>query len=111
MPRPKKIRKKKSFMFTSRHYSMLSMLSVSVGLCSVAGLIGAILISFGEKGKPPVHLGGVGLFGMLGNIVGAVAAINCFNERDIYKWVAYSGLVINLLGMILWTLTIFWGIG
>ena len=110
MPRPKKIRKKKSFMFTSRHYSMLSILSVSVGLCSLAGFIGAIFIAFSEKGKPPVHLGGVGLFGMLGNIVGALAALNCFNERDIYKWVAYSGMGINMLGMILWTVTIFWGI-
>ena len=110
MPRPKKIRKKKSFMFTSRHYSMLSIVSVSVGLCSIAGLIGAILISFGEKGEPPVHLGGVGLFGMLGNIVGVFAAINSLKERDIYKWVAYAGMGINMTGMLLWTLIIFWGI-
>ena len=67
-------------------------------------------MAFGEKGSPPVHLGGVGLFGMLGNIVGVLAALGCFNERDIYKWVAYSGMGINMLGMILWTVTIFWGI-
>ena len=110
MSRPKKIRKKKSFMFTSRHYSMFSIVSASVGLCSLAGFVGAILMSFHEKGRPPVHLGGVGLFGMLGNIVGAAAAINSFNERDIYRWVAYAGMGINITGMLLWMLIIFWGI-
>ena len=110
MPRPKKIRKKRSFMFTSRHYSMTSLISFAMSICSIAGLIGSILLSFSQKGKPPVHLGGVGLFAMVGNIVGVIAAMNSLNERDIFRWVSYSALGLNMAGMALWTLTVFWGL-
>lgn len=110
MPKPKKIRKKRSFMFTSRHYSMTSLISFTMGVCSIAGLIGSILMSFGEKGKPPVHLGGVGLFAMIGNIVGVIAAMNSLNERDIFRWVSYGALGLNMAGMALWTLMVFWGL-
>ena len=110
MPRPKKIRKKRSFMFTSRHYSMTSIIAFAMGVCSLAGLIGSILMSFGDKGKPPMHLGGVGLFAMIGNIIGVIAAMNSLNERDIFKWVAYGALGLNMAGMTLWTLMVFWGL-
>ncbi|MBR4719127.1 MAG: hypothetical protein IKP31_02665 [Lachnospiraceae bacterium] len=110
MPKPKKIRKRKSFMFSSRHYSMTSIISFAMGVCSLAGLIGAILMSFGAKGNPPVHLGGVGLFAMIGNITGVIAAMNSLNERDIFRWVSYSALGLNMTGMALWTLMVFWGL-
>ena len=110
MPRPKKIRKKRSFMFTSRHYSMTSIIAFAMGVCSLAGLIGSILMSFGDKGKPPMHLGGVGLFAMIGNIIGVIAAMNSLNERDIFKWVVYGALGLNMAGMTLWTLMVFWGL-
>ncbi len=110
MPRPKKIRKKKSFMFTSRHYSMLSVVAAAMGLFSIAGLVLSVLVSFSEKGNPPVHIGGVGLFGMIGNVVGAFAAMNSLKERDIYRWVSYAALAINIAGMLLWTMMIVWGI-
>ena len=110
MPRPKKIRKRKSFMFSSRHYSMTSIISFVMGVCSIAGLIGSILLSFSEKGRPPVHLGGVGLFAMIGNVIGVIAAMNSLSERDIYRWVSYSALGLNMAGMALWTLMVFWGL-
>ena len=110
MPRPKKIRKRKSFMFTSRHYSMLSIIAFTMGVCSLAGMAGSIIVSFSEKGRPPVHLGGVGLFGMIGNIVGVVAAMNSLNERDIFRWVSYGALGLNMAGMLLWTALIFFGL-
>ena len=110
MPKPKKIRKRKSFMFTSRHYSMTSIISFIMGACSLAGLIGSILLSFSEKGKPPVHLGGVGLFAVIGNITGVIAAMNSLNERDIFRWVSYGALGLNVADMALWTLMVFWGL-
>ena len=110
MPKPKKIRKRKSFMFTSRHYSMTSIIAFAMGVCSLAGLIGSVLMSFSVKGRPPVHLGGVGLFGMVGNIIGVIAAMNSLNERDIFRWVSYGALGLNMAGMLLWTALIFWGL-
>lgn len=110
MPKPKKIHKKRSFMFTSRHYSMTGLISLAMGLSSLAGLIGSIFVSFNEKGNPPVHLGGVGLFAMIGNIIGVIAALNSLNERDTFRWVSYAALGLNMVGMVLWTLMVFWGL-
>ena len=89
---------------------MLSVVAAAMGLFSIAGLVLSVLVSFGEKGNPPVHIGGVGLFGMIGNVVGAFAAMNSLNERDIYRWVSYAALAINITGMLLWTMMIVWGI-
>ncbi len=88
---------------------MLSVVAAAMGLFSIAGLVLSVLVSFGEKGNPPVHIGGVGLFGMIGNVVGAFAAMNSLNERDIYRWVSYAALAINIAGMLLWTMMIVWG--
>lgn len=89
---------------------MTSIISFVMGVCSIAGLIGSILLSFSEKGRPPVHLGGVGLFAMIGNVIGVIAAMNSLSERDIYRWVSYSALGLNMAGMALWTLMVFWGL-
>ncbi len=110
MGRPRKIHKRKSFMFTSRHYSVMSIVAFAMGLCSIAGFAGSVAMSFNYRGRPPVHLGGVGLFGMLGNVIGVVTAMNSLNERDIFKWVAYGAMGLNLFGMVIWTAMIFVGL-
>ena len=110
MARSKRIRKRKSFMFTSRHYSMMSITAFIMGLCSIAGVIGSILMAFAKRGKPPVHLGGVGLFGMIGNVIGLIAAVRSLNERDIYRWVAYGAIGLNIAGIVLWIFLILLGL-
>ena len=110
MHKRRQIRKRKSFMFTSRHYSLLAVTSTVMGIASLAGLILSILIAFSERGKPPVHLGGVGFFSGIGNLVGIACAMCSLNERDIFKWVSYLGLALNMLGCLFWVLVIFYGI-
>lgn len=89
---------------------MLSIVAFVMGLCSLAGMVGSILIAFFTRGKPPVHIGGVGLFGMIGNVVGLVAAMNSLNERDIFRWVSYGALGLNIAGIVLWIFLIFMGL-
>ncbi len=81
---------------------MLSIVSLSMGVASIGGMIASILVAFSNKGETPLHMGGVGLFGMIGNVVGSFAALNSLNERDIFKWVSYAGLGLNILGLLLW---------
>ena len=109
MSKPKKIHKRKSFMFTSRHYSMMSIISFAMGIASLSGMIASILVAFSKKGAPPVHIGGVGLFAMIGNIVGFIAAVRSLNERDIFKWVSYAGMGLNIAGLLLWTALVLFG--
>ena len=89
---------------------MRSRVAFVVWLCSLAGMVGSVLIAFAERGKPPVHIGGVGLFGMIGNVVGLIAATNSLNERDIFRWVSYGALGLNIAGTVLWIFLIFLGL-
>ncbi len=109
MPRPKKIRKKKSFMFTSRHYSFIGMLSIVLAMCSLIGMFTAILLSSYNGGKARGGYGGVGLFGTLANITGVIAGVISLRERDIYTWVPRLAIALNLVDIIIWTLLIAWG--
>ena len=109
MPRPKKIRKKKSFMFTSRHYSFIGTLSIVLAVCSLIGLFTAILLSSYNGGRNSGRYGGVGLFGVLANITGVIAGFVSLRERDIYTWVPKLAVALNLLNIIIWTLLILWG--
>ncbi|MBQ7562842.1 MAG: hypothetical protein IJT16_02505 [Lachnospiraceae bacterium] len=105
----KPIRKKKSFMFTSRHYSFIGTLAIVLAVCSLAGLIIAILISYFHGGKTERHFGGVGLFGILANITGVIACFISLRERDIYVWVPRTALILNLVDIALWILLVIWG--
>jgi hypothetical protein len=109
MPRPKKIRKKKSFMFTSRHYSFIGTLSIVLAVCSLIGLFTAILLSSYNGGRNSGRYGGVGLFGAIANITGVIAGFVSLRERDIYTWVPKLAVALNLLDIIIWTLLILWG--
>ncbi|MBQ8970095.1 MAG: hypothetical protein IJ073_02125 [Lachnospiraceae bacterium] len=107
--RRKPIRKKKSFMFTSRHYSFIGTLGIILAVCSLTGLLAAILISYLHGGNTEVHVGGVGFFGILANITGVIASFISLRERDIYVWVPRTALIINLIDVILWFLLVIWG--
>ena len=110
MPKPKKIRKRKSFMFTTRHYSLMATVAFIMGVCSIVGMIMSIMVAFTERGKPPVHLGGVGFFGAIGDIVGLISAFFSLSERDIFRWVSYGAIIINGLALLLWVALIILGI-
>ena len=109
MPRPKKIKKKKSFMFTSRHYSFIGNLSLILAASSLIGLIAAILVSYFHKGNMGRSFGSVGFFSILANITGVIASFISLRERDIYVWLPRLALGVNLFDILLWGLTAAWG--
>lgn len=110
MPRPKKIKKKKSFMFTTKHQSFNGLISLVVGIISIIALIACIAVSFSNRGELLQRFGGVGFFSVLGDIVGVIAALISFNERDIFVWVPRTGLIINMLMIVIWVLLLLNGI-
>lgn len=111
MPKPKKIHKKKSFMFTTKHQSVNGLISLVIGIISVLALICCVVISYRNRGDLLLRYGGVGLFATIGNFVGIVASLISLNERDIFVWVPRTGLIINLVMVIIWALLLISGIG
>lgn len=110
MPRPKKIHKKKSFMFTTKHHSENGIISLVLGAVSLIVFIASVVMSFRNRGEVIPRLGGVGLFAMLGDIVGAVAGTIGLGERDIFKWGPWAGIISNAVMFIVWALILISGV-
>ena len=109
MPKPKKIRKKKSFMFTTKHQSENGILSASIAILSTGVLIGSIVFAFLHRGNVPKEMGAVGMFAALADIIGIIAAALSFKERDIFIWVPRIALIVNAVLLILWVLLVMAG--
>ncbi len=110
MAKSRKIKKKKSFMFTSRHQSEIGILSLILAIASLSGMVGAIMVSFLERGEAALRLGGVGLFAVLADVVGIVASCISLQERDIFVWIPRVGLILNLFVLVLWIFLIITGV-
>ena len=109
MPKPRKIRKKKSFMFTTKHQSENGIMSASIAILSTGILIGSIAFAFLHRGEVPENMGGVGLFAALADIIGIIAGALSFRERDIFVWVPRSGLIANIVLLLLWVFLVISG--
>lgn len=98
-------------MFTTKHQSVNGLISFVVGIITVVALILCIVISFQNRGEMLLRFGGVGLFAVLGNIVGVIAAFISLNERDIFVWVPRAGLIMNAVMIVIWALLLVSGLG
>ncbi|MBR6452493.1 MAG: hypothetical protein IKS87_07290 [Lachnospiraceae bacterium] len=106
MPRPKKIHKKKSFMFTTKHQSENGIISLVLGILSLLCICAGIYMAFSGRGEVPEKNAAVGLFAALGDIAGIVAACLGMQEKDIYIWVPRIGLIINIAALLIWAVMI-----
>ena len=83
MPKPVKIKKKKSFMFTTKHHSFLGVLGAIVGIISLVMIVWCIYLSFIGRGKVDDRMGAVGFFAALANVLGIISGF-CGFPRSAY---------------------------
>ncbi len=102
MGKPVRIRKKKSFMFTTRHYSFMSIMGIMIAvLCALC--VGAmIFVSYRNAGKVDIGFGGVGLFSVFLNVIGIVCAVISLGERDVYISPGIAAIVLNAAMILAW---------
>ena len=110
MPRPKKIKKKKSFMFSARHHSQTGILSILLAIASLTTLIASVIVSFLNRGDTPARLGSAGMFAVLANVLGLVAGVISSRERDIYTWVPKAAVIMNAAFIFFWIFLVVAGI-
>lgn len=109
MPKPVKIKKKKSFMFTTKHHSFLGILGAVVAIITICALFFVTYQSFFYRGKVSLNLGGVGLFAALSNIIGIISGLLALNERDIHIWLPISDITVNILMLLIWIFYVAFG--
>ena len=102
MGKPVRIHKKKSFMFTTRHYSFMSIFGIFLGvLCAFVGAM-LVIYSYKNAGSVAVNYGSTGLFAMILNIIGCICGVISLQERDIYITPAIVAIVINGISILSW---------
>ncbi len=106
MGKPAKIRKKKSFMFTTRHYSFMSIIGILIGLFCALVVTTMVLFSYRNAGDVDAGFGGVGLFAALLNIIAIICSSISLRERDVYLTPGIVGIVINALSLVCWIVMI-----
>lgn len=102
MAGPVKIRKKNSFMFTTKHYSPMSIAGIAVGVFCAAVTVLLVFGSFKNAGKVASGFGGIGLFSACLNVIGIVCGISSLGERDVYLTPGVAAIVINGLALLAW---------
>lgn len=102
MGKPAKIRKKKSFMFTTRHYSFMSIMGILLGVLCISVIATSVVHSYRNAGNVDARFGGIGLFTALLNAIGLACGIISLKERDIYVSAAVAAIVINAATLLCW---------
>ena len=106
MGRPAKIRKKKSFMFTTRHYSFMSIVGILIAVLGICVGVTMVVHSYYSAGNVDVGFGGVGLFSALLSVTGILCGVTSLRERDIYITPAIVAIVLNGLLILGWLVMI-----
>lgn len=84
MGKPTKIRKRKSFMFTTKHTSFLGVLGIVIFVFTLGVGITSTLYSFQMAGNIDISFGIIGLFGLIMNIIGVISGFISIREKDVY---------------------------
>jgi len=109
MGRPVKIKKPKSFMFTTKHHSFSGVMGCVVCVISIVVLVGSIYMAFTQAGRSSIAIGGIGFFAMILNFIGILAGITAMPERDIHKWVPILSMVANAVILCAWIALVIYG--
>ena len=106
MGKPVKIRKKKSFMFTTRHYSFMSVMGIVLGVINVFFGAAMVIQSYRNEGRVGAGYGSAGLFSAFLCVIGIVCGIRSLGERDTYIAPAVVAIVINGAVILWWVIMI-----
>lgn len=109
MPKPVKIKKPKSFMFTTKHHSFAGVMGCLLCVISILVLVFSIYLSFVNKGKSSIMMGSQGFLSLILDFIGIIAGITALSERDIHRWVPIVSIASNSVILVLWVLLVIHG--
>lgn len=107
MGKPVKIRKRNSFMFTTKHHSGYGIMGLVIFLLGAAAFTLCVITSYQSRGSVEINLGGVGFFGTALNIVGVICSAFALKERDVFLTEPIIALSGNGIVIIMWGLSVF----
>lgn len=106
MGRPAKIRKKKSFMFTTKHQSFTGIMGLVIAAITITATITIVINAFNLSGKAPVKYGIIGMISAVLNVIGIFSGIDGVNEKDAYITPPIVAIVVNGIMVVLWVVVL-----
>lgn len=107
MGKPAKIRKKKSFMFTSKHQSFNGILGLVIAVCTLITGVLLVVYSYGQAGRVASDYGVIGLFVAILNLIGLIAGLIGIRERDVFITPSIISISANSVMLLAWAVLLF----
>lgn len=102
MARSRKIKKKKSFMFTTKHHSFAGVLGVVLFALCISIQITSIMYAFHNRGEVDISFGYYGFLASILDVIGIFAGISGLNERDAFKVAPLISIIGNGVVLAAW---------
>lgn len=88
---------RRNYKFTNKHHPDQAILSLILGLISLAGIASVIYLSYREMGETHSRYGVTGLLALLFSLAGVVLGILSFRKRDSFRVLCWVGTLLNLM--------------
>ncbi|RDU23386.1 DUF6142 family protein [Anaerosacchariphilus polymeriproducens] len=98
----RKQKRRRKVKFGNRKHSIRGILSTIMAVFSLIIFCILIIVSYKMKGNGGIYLGTIGIAALFINIVGIMAGINSFKERERNYLYSKIGLVVNVILLITW---------
>lgn len=91
--------KRKNYIFTNKKHSKRAVMSVVLGIISIASLCYAVYMVYQGGGETSNSYGMTGLLATIYSLVGFVLGILTVRDKDYYRFLPWTGLLLNLLAL------------
>lgn len=91
----KVVKRRNNFKFSDKNHPKLGIISVALGVISLAILILSSYVSSKSHGNGTIYLGLAGIFALIVSIIGMVLAIKSVEEKEIFYRIPILGIILN----------------
>ena len=99
----------KGYIFTSKDHSKKGIMSVILGILSIATFITAVYLSYQNGGESSARYGTAGLLASVFWAVGMVLGIWSVMEKDRFKLFPVLGIILNMIAVSILSLILYAG--
>jgi len=91
--------KRKGYIFTNKRHSNRGIMSVILGIISLASLVTVVFFSYRSGGEAAVKYGFTGALAMVFSLVGMVLGVLTMSDRNYYRIFPVLGTLLNLIAL------------
>ncbi|MCR5032097.1 MAG: DUF6142 family protein [Lachnospiraceae bacterium] len=89
----------RSYMFTNKRHSELSIMSSVLGVISVISLVLVVFLSYKNEGTPSARYGAVCVLSLVFSLSGIILGVAGRMQRDSFYFFAYLGIALNVAAL------------